>query len=70
MSGAVIVTMRDVRGILGCSKGARDFCQRHGIDWQGFLDNGIPAERLEETGDAMALQLVAYARAREDAGRG
>jgi hypothetical protein len=66
----VIVTMRDVRAIHGCSRGARYFCQTHGIDWTSFLENGIDAEVLEATGDHMALQLTAYARARAEAGDG
>lgn len=74
MSGdSVIVTMRDVRGIKGCARGARLFCQTHGIDWTGFLENGVPAEVLDATGDHMALRLTAFARAREEAenvGRG
>jgi hypothetical protein len=66
----VIVTMRDIRGILGCSRGARYFCQQHGIDWTDFLENGVAAEVLEATGDAMALRLTAFARQRAEAERG
>lgn len=47
-----------------CSRGARIFFNRHGLDWQGFLKNGIEAEKLESTGDAMALQVIEVARGR------
>ncbi len=70
MSGPVTVTMRDVRGVHGCSRGARAFCGRHGINWTGFLESGVPAELLEATGDAQALRLAAYARRRAEASRG
>lgn len=65
----VIVKMSDVRAIHGCARGARYFCQTHGIDWTDFLENGVDAEVLEETGDHMALQLTAYARKRVEAER-
>jgi hypothetical protein len=61
----VIVTMKDVRAIEGCSRGARDFCRRYGIDWTAFLDHGVDARVLEATGQADARQLTAYARQRE-----
>lgn len=70
MTRPVIVTMSDVRGIRGCSRGARYFCQTHGIDWSDFLKNGVPAERLEATGDAQALRLTGYARQRAEANNG
>jgi hypothetical protein len=70
VSEPVIVRMSDVRAIKGCSRGARYFCETHGIDWTDFLANGVPAERLEETGDAMALRLTRYARQRAEAERG
>lgn len=71
MSGEpVIVTMRDIRAIKGCARGARYFCRQHGIDWNDFLANGIPAERLEATGDAQALRLTTYARQRAEAENG
>lgn len=70
MTEPVIVTMRDVRAIQGCSRGARYFCERHGIDWPAFLANGVDAEVLDATGDAMALNLTAEARRRLGAADG
>lgn len=60
----VIVTMKDIRGARQCSRGARDFFERHGLSWADFLKHGIPAEQLAATGDKMALQVVEHARGR------
>lgn len=61
----VIVTMRDIRACKMCSGGTREFFARHSLDWNKFLTEGIPAEELEATGDAMALQVVEAARGRQ-----
>lgn len=60
--------MRHVRAARLCAGGARAFFQRYGLDWGRFLREGIPAEQLEATGDALAARVVAMAR--EEAGRG
>lgn len=61
----VLVKMEHVRAARMCSKGARAFFARHQLDWQTFLKEGLPAEVLEATGDAMALQVVEIARGRK-----
>lgn len=58
------VTMRDVREVKLCAGGARAFAKRHELDWSKFLAEGIPAEVLEQTGDAFALAAVENARKR------
>ncbi|GAB6191159.1 hypothetical protein [Desulfocastanea catecholica] len=60
----VIVTLKDIRSLKYCSKGARAFFARHDLLWSDFLDNGIPAEALLKTGDAMAQKAVEVARGR------
>ncbi|GAB3755203.1 hypothetical protein GCM10028795_27550 [Lysobacter olei] len=45
-----------------CRSGARAWFKRHGLDWQDFVRNGIPATTLEATGDGLALAAVAWAR--------
>lgn len=62
---AVIVTMRDIRAARMCSSGTRAFFKRHGLDWWKFLRDGLPADQLEATGDAMALKVVEIARGRQ-----
>lgn len=59
-----IVKMEHMRRLGYCSSGVRAFFQRHGLDYPGFLREGIPAERLAETGDGMALVVI------EEAARG
>jgi hypothetical protein len=60
---APLVTMRHMRIAGYCSRGTRTFFARHGLDWSGFLRNGIPARALEGTGDAMAVRVARMARA-------
>jgi hypothetical protein len=57
--------MEHVRAARMCSRGARAFFERHGLDWQRFLAEGLPAEQIEATGDAMALKVVEVARGRK-----
>ena len=58
------VTMQDVRAAKMCSRGARLFLKRHGVDWSEFLAEGVDAEKLIATGDAMALRVVRKANVR------
>lgn len=64
-SDPVIVRMEHVRAARMCSRGARAFFARHNLDWQTFIKDGLPAEVIAATGDAMALQLVEVARGRK-----
>lgn len=59
---AVIVKMCHIRAAKMCSRGARAFFERHGLDWSKFLSEGLPVEQIEATGDAMALQVAKVAR--------
>lgn len=60
----VMVRMEHVRAARQCSRGARAFFTRHGLDWERFLRNGVPVELLEATGDAMAIKVCEVARGR------
>ena len=64
MSGPVIVQMKHIRAAKMCRRGTKAFFDRHGLDYQAFLERGIEADKLEATGDAMALQVVEVARGR------
>ncbi|AIC10416.1 hypothetical protein [Xylella fastidiosa] len=44
-----------------CRDGARQFFMDHGLDWSDFVRNGIAAEALSATKDALANALVAWA---------
>jgi hypothetical protein len=46
-----------------CHRGAREMCQRLGLDWATIVKNGgIEADTLAATGNALALALVEHAK--------
>ena len=51
-----------------CAQGGREWFAYYRLDWNAFVRDGIEAEALEATGDALGLHLVAFARA--EAARG
>ncbi|HDS1834390.1 TPA: hypothetical protein QEM98_000475 [Stenotrophomonas maltophilia] len=53
-----------------CAAGGRAWFARHQLDWSDFVRNGIASERLEATGDGLALALVKHARQQEEAEHG
>ncbi|WP_442905667.1 hypothetical protein [Hydrogenophaga sp. PBC] len=57
----MIVTIDDVRAAGLCVHGTRAWFARHGLDFRAFLRDGITAEVLLATGDAMALRVVEHA---------
>ena len=48
-----------------CGGKSRDFFAAQGWDWLDFVRNGIPAQRLLETGNALAIHLVEHAQRME-----
>lgn len=56
------IYMIDLRKNKMCSRGSRDFFISKGWDWKDFLENGIDIEIVENSGDAMAKQVVEYVR--------
>ena len=61
------VTVQDIRAVRYCLPGVRPWFRRHGLDWQAFLDAGLPAETLRATGDALVEPVIAEAKARDTA---
>lgn len=63
----VIVKMEDMRSLRYCSRGIREFFERHNLDYSDFLQHGIPGkELLSASGnDAMAAAAVEVAHGRE-----
>lgn len=57
-----IVTVEHLRKARMCSRGARMWFPRHGMDYMKFLKEGYPASAFEATGDALGIQLAAVAR--------
>jgi hypothetical protein len=58
------IHMHHIRQAKMCSRGARDFFVRHGLDWPRFLEEGLPEEDFINTQDAMALHVVEVANGR------
>jgi hypothetical protein len=68
MSADVMVRMAHVRGARFCAGGMRTWLLHHHFDVHEFVTRGIAAERLEATGDALALRVAAIARAEVEHG--
>jgi len=58
------ITVNDARELGYCSRGMRNWFKRNGLDWSRFVRDGLPAEVLIATGDAMAVELVEHVRGR------
>ena len=58
------VTIHDIRAARYCLPGVRPWFRRHGLDWQAFLDAGLPAETLRATGDALVEPVIRMAEER------
>lgn len=56
--------LRDVRAAKLCCGGARAWFRNHDIDWRAFIEQGVPANVLADTGDPLALRVVAAAEQR------
>lgn len=62
-----IVTMRHVRKAGLCSRGLRKFAEEKGLNWDDFLQNGMPLDQVRLIDDAM-VQRVADLAEEEDRG--
>lgn len=58
------VTIDDVRAI-HCTRGAKAWFERHGLDFRAFLREGIDAETFLACGDQRAEDVVRRKQARE-----
>ena len=56
------IYIRHIRAAKSCRKeGVKPFFDAHHWDWPDFLANGIDAQKLIDTQDAMALKVVEIA---------
>jgi len=62
----LIVTIAHVRAAGLCVNGSRVWFVRHGLDFRAFLREGLDAQTLLATNDAMALRVVEHARTRQE----
>lgn len=74
MNGELIITIQHLHTVPTwttrpgyCARQSRAFFAEQGLDWLDFVRNGIPARRLIDTGNALALHLVEHARTVEAA---
>lgn len=65
----MIVTLKHLRTIPGygskpgfCAGKSREFFAKHGLDWSVFRHVGLDAQQFLDTGDALAIALVEWAR--------
>jgi hypothetical protein len=58
------VTIQDLRTARYCLAGVRPWFRRHGFAWQDFLANGIEADRLRATDDALVIPVIQVAETR------
>lgn len=65
----VLVRMRHLRAAGMCNREPRKFCAAQGWSWQEFIDQGIPASLLYETGDPMAEKVADIAVKEAEHGR-
>ncbi|BAO82906.1 hypothetical protein SMCB_0678 [Serpentinimonas maccroryi] len=66
MSNELIITVDHARAAGMCVHGARAWFARHNLDFRAFLIEGIDADTLLATGDAMAQRVVEHARTHID----
>lgn len=57
-----IITIDDVRRTGHCVRGIKTWAKTRQLDFADFLKNGIAESILIETGDAIALDIVAKVR--------
>ncbi|CAI0909229.1 hypothetical protein [Serratia ficaria] len=56
------ITMEHIRAGGGCAWGLRTFFTRYNLDLDAFIrDGGIDADKLLNTGDALAINIVRQA---------
>ena len=58
----IIVRMDHVRGSRQCTRGAREWFNLNNLDYNDFLVNGMPVEKLEAINDIMGNIVAEYTR--------
>ncbi|HDR1035406.1 hypothetical protein [Pasteurella multocida] len=57
----LMITMQDMRRVSFCASGVEMFFKREGLDFDEFLQNGIDAQVLLDTGSVFARKCVTEA---------
>lgn len=63
----MIIFMQDMRRVNYCVSGVQAFFEREGLDFDDFLQHGIEADKLLNTGSVFARKCI---QAAEQAGAG
>lgn len=59
---SVMVFPRHIRAAKLCTRGARAWFNRQGLDWNECIEKGIPDDVLTATGDPLAIRAANVAR--------
>lgn len=59
----MIVRVHHIRAARLCMRGARNWFAQHGLDWNDFLTNGLPADAVRALNDPFADRTLAAAEA-------
>lgn len=62
------ITINDIRKTGHCVAGIRTWFTLHGLDFKTFLQEGLPASVLLDTGDELARDVVAKVKERNSNG--
>lgn len=57
-----LVRIEHVKLARMCTRGARAWFEHHKLNYTEFLLHGMPASVIEQTGDAMGIQVAKIAR--------
>lgn len=58
-----IITINDIRSTGHCVRGIKRWFDANRLDFVDFMVNGIEAQKLLDTGDALGIQVVEKVRA-------
>lgn len=61
-----LITLRDVRTAVGCTKGIRRWCRENGVDFRRLAKQGIPVAEVEDWQDGHVQRAVKIAKERVD----
>ena len=59
------IDINDIRQAGHCVRGAREWFERHDLDFRAFLKGGIDVETLLATGDHLAVDVIERKRERD-----
>lgn len=62
MADDPLVKLEHLRLAHFCVSGAKTWCVANGISFDQFCREGVPASRVEATGDALGIKLAQHAR--------